>query len=210
MQDLMRELEDDLRREQLLRLWNKVGKALVGISLAVIAGTAVTVAIRNHERNVAMEKTSYLLAGVQDIDQQNYKAALASLQPLAQDETSPYYGIALLYQAKAQEASGDKEGAAQSYLKLAAQHSVFSQIASGAASKEPDSASPFYYTQSEEAAWQLLQDGKKDDAITKLLALYQDSKAPYSMRERLGLALHHLAPEKLTQNTTETKGQDHE
>jgi hypothetical protein len=145
---------------------------------------------------------------------EDFKGAIGVFDGLASDSSSPYYGMALLQKARAQEALGDKDGAAKTYAQLASHDSVFGRMGALAASaqnasQEPDKSSPFFYTQSEWKAWNLLSAGKKNEAAAIFMMLREDLDAPMTLRNRANDVVQHIAPEKLQQtqpDAEKTKG----
>ena len=208
MSELLREIEDDIRREKFDQLWQHFGKIMVGVSVAVVLATIVVVMVQNHRQAVAMEQTGQFIKGLDRLKLEDYKGAIEAFAQISSDDHSPYYGIAMLRRAQAQSAGGDKDGAAKTYQALAAHNGTFGELAKMQSADDkliaPDKKSPFYYSQSEWKGWQLMQAGKKDEAVTQFLALRDDAEAPYSMRQRMQDAVQQLAPDK-TMNDTNIK-----
>lgn len=203
MNELIRELEDDIRREKFDKLWHSFGKLMVWVSLGVIGVTIAVVIWQNHRQGKSMEKTTEFIRGIDRLQIEDYKGAIPVFEALAKDEGSSYYGLAMLRVAQAKQGLSDHEGALAAYKALAGKDKVFGQLASlmlppqdGDVVK-PNRKSPFYFTQSEMRAWQLLKIGKRDNAVAQFLALYQDKDCPFSMRLRVTEALQHLAPQRL-------------
>jgi hypothetical protein len=187
MNELLHEIEDDIRQEKFDRLWQGLGKIMVGISVAVVLATIVVVVMQNHKQSVAMEQTDQFIRGMSDFTAQDYKGAVAEFASLSASAGSAYYGMAMLRTAQAQEKSNDNKTAAETYQALAAHGGIFGDLAAmridGAI--QPDRHSPFYFTQSEWAGWQLLKAGKKTEAVAQFSALRDDADAPYSLRQRM-------------------------
>jgi hypothetical protein len=203
MNELIREIEDDIRREKFDRLWQRFGRIMVGVSIVVVLVTIAVVVMQNQKQSQAMELTSEYIRGIDRMNVEDFKGAISVFDSIAANDKSPYYGMALLQKAKAQESLGDKTGAAKTYEQLASQSSAFgelSKLLSASANNsiiEPVKTSPFYYTQSEWKAWQLVGQGKKDDAVAVFMTLREDIEAPSTLRQRVNDALQHLAPQKL-------------
>jgi hypothetical protein len=60
MSDIFREVDEDLRRDRLEKIWKRYGAAFVGAVLLIVAGTAGFVAWRNHQQAEAETKTAQL------------------------------------------------------------------------------------------------------------------------------------------------------
>lgn len=208
MSELFREIEEDIKRERFDKLWKSVGRIAVWGSIAVIAATTVYVIWDNHNQSIAQEKTSQFIKGEERMKAADYKAAAVIFSALADDDSTPYYAIAMLHKAQAQELAGDKEGSAKTYAILAKKdegngQSDFAELAELKSLKSGDTikvepTSPFYYTVAERNAWQLLQAGKKEEAAS-IFASLTDIKAPPSIAARAIEALRLIAPEKLSE-----------
>lgn len=202
-QELIRELQDDIRREKYEKIWRSFGRAMVWVSAAVVVATIVTVVWQNHTRSRAMEKTSEFIRGIDRLMLEDYKGAIVIFEGIAKDTKSNYYGPAMLRIAQAKLGLSDKEGALAAYEEAADKDEVFGQLARMALPAKngdvmkPQGASPFYFSLSELRAWKLLEAGEKDVAVAQFLALYEDNKTPFSMRMRVTEALQHLAPQRL-------------
>lgn len=208
MNELIREIEEDIRNERLQKLWNAFGKLLVTISVCIVLGTAAYVVLQNHRTSVAMEQTSKLLRGIDRMRLEDFKTADSELAKLTDDTSSPYYGIAMLRRAQSQAAVGDKEGAKRSYQALASHSDEFGALAqlmltadNVAIAPPYDRNAPLYHSLREAQAWQLMDEGKKDEAIEIFAALNNDEAAPATMRARMQQVLGHIAPQKLVKKS---------
>ncbi|MDE3059416.1 MAG: hypothetical protein KGJ06_00210 [Pseudomonadota bacterium] len=198
MNELLHEIEEDIRHERFERLWKRAGKIMLAVSVAIVLATVVGVTVKNHQRTVAMEKTDVLMRGMKKLDMKDYQGAIADFNTLAADTHSSYYGMAMLKKAQAQEALGDKSGAQATYKALSENASAFGGLArmqSGDTATLPGRNSPFYYTESEMRAWQLLQQGKKEEAAKQFAALRDDMDAPPSLRDRMAQVLQTMKTE---------------
>lgn len=202
MNELFREIEEEIKRERLKQGWDSFGHIIVWLSIAVVAATTIFVVWNNYTQRQAEEKTGRLLLGVSNLDSGDYKGAISIFSELADDESSPYYRIAMLRKAQAQELSGDAQGATKTYAALAKGEAAFSDLAKlKAAGKdgfvEVVPNSPFYHSMVEYNAWQLLRTGKNTEAADAFSALVNDKKTPNSMLVRVSEVLRVIAPEKL-------------
>jgi hypothetical protein len=209
MNELFREIEEDIRRERFDRLWHSFGKVMVAASVGIILFTIVIVIMQSRKQDRAMENTAQFIKGIDRLHIEDYKGAIPVFTDIAADDSSPYYGLAMLRKAQAENALSDHEAADKTYEALARHDPVFGALAGlllpahndVTAGKNPPPNTPFYYTESEWKGWRLYQQGKKDDAVSQFLALYEDPSTPSSMRERLSEVLHHIAPEKMLEKT---------
>lgn len=197
MTDLLKEFEQDLRRERADRFWQRFGPLMLIASAAVVLATIATVLWQDHKTSQAMRETGALMAAAQRYNAQDYKEALSLLEPITKNDDSAYYGIAMLRKAQAQKAAGDENAAKETYEKLSKKEGVWAELAGLAAGakalrlKEP---MVFSDTRIEMEAWHLLQQGKKDEAAAKLQSMIEDDKLLASQRERAQEILGFLNP----------------
>src|SRR5688500_15726335 len=118
MNELLREIEDDIRRERFNHLWHRFGRIMVGVSIVVVLATIAVVIMQNQKQSAAMEKTAQFIRGIDRIRIEDYKGAITIFDELAADETSPYYGLAMRQKAKAQAALGNNAEAMKTYESL--------------------------------------------------------------------------------------------
>lgn len=209
MSELFREIEEDIKRERYEKLWKSVGRIAVWGSVAVIAVTTAYVIWDNHNQGIAEVKTSEFIKGDERLQALDYKGASSIFSALADDDSSPYYVIAMLHKAGAQAQGGDAEGAKKTYEALAKKNdersnSEFSELAALKSLRpdetiEVEKTSTFYHTVAERNAWSLLQSGKKAEAAGIFAELASDEKTPPAMAARVVEVLRVLAPEKLSE-----------
>ena len=198
MSELFNEIEEEIKQEKFDRLWRSFGRVMVLASVALVAVTVIFVLWQNNSQNFAEAKTGKLLQGIGRLEIEDYRGAIPIFSELAADKTSPYYGIAILRKAQAQDLSGDKEGAIATYAELAKTSSTFAEIAElkGQIAETP-TTSALYHTLAEYKAWQLLNDGKKVDAVAIFERLAHDENSPRTLADRAKEVLRTIAPEKL-------------
>jgi hypothetical protein len=206
MNELLREIEEDIRRERMDKLWTRFGRIMVWASLAIIAATAIIVVWQDHTRSVAMSKTNQLMSGIERLGAEDYNGALKIFDTLTQDKNSSYYALAMWHKADAQKQLDHQDDATKIYEELAAQDknpTGLSDLAKlfSASDKGPlvtvSNDSPFYATVSEWRAWQLLAQDKKSEAADIFMSLRNNIDTPQTMRQRATDTLQHIAPEKL-------------
>lgn len=202
MNELIREIEEDIRRERFNRLWHRFGRMMVGLSVAVVLVTIGVVVMQNSRESAAMESTAHFIRGIDRMNIEDFKGAIAIFDEFTPEDKS-YYALAMLQKAKAQESLDDRKGAAATYQQLAASKGLFSNLGELLAPSEngqvitPDKSSPFYYTQLEWRGWQLFEQGKKKEAVDIFMGLRAELDAPMSLRVRMNEVVQHVAPERL-------------
>lgn len=117
---LIREVEEDLRREQLTRLWTKYRGAIIGGVLAVVLGVAGYEGWQSWQHKISAEESARYLAAAQQAAQGKTAEAATDLALLAQDGKTGYRVLAALRQAALLAQTGETAKAAQAYEAVAA------------------------------------------------------------------------------------------
>ncbi len=207
MSELLKEFEDDLKRERAETRWRSFGKNMVAVSVAVVIGTIGAVVWQNVKSSRATEETALFIRGVDRQAVEDYKGAVEVFDELAKQGSNNKYGLAMLRKAQSLEALGDKTGAQAVYKELAehddSDNEAFAGLARILAAEgsdeliEPDKDSPYYHAQMEWKAWQLVEQDKKDEAVKIFLALQDDTNTPTTIHGRAAEAVQLLDPGKL-------------
>lgn len=203
MNELIHEIEEDIRRERFDKLWHSFGKVMVYASIGIVVATIAYVVAHNRRQEASMEKTAAFIKGVDRIALEDYKGAIPIFDELAVNQSS-YGSLALMRKAQAQKGLLNNADAQKTYEQLSTHNDAFGQLGGMMAGKEMGEAkkdSAFYYTQREYNGWQYLAQGKKEEAATEFLALYNDTMTPNTLRARAYETLQHVAPEKLAAAT---------
>lgn len=203
---LMREIEDELRQEQLHKLWNAYGKYIIGIAVAVVVVVAGYQGWQAYDRSVRLSSTDSLINASELIDQGQTQAAQDSLAKLEKDGAGGIKLLAELRSAGLTAANGDHAGAAAAYNKIAGNTSApvsFRDLATlmgavhafdadpGNAEKALSQLLPltapnnvWRHTAREISAMAALQLGQTDKAREFLKSITLDAQAPSSVRSR--------------------------
>ncbi len=207
MSELFREIEEDIKREHYEKIWQKYGRLAMYASVVIIIATAGFVTWNNYTNNKAEQVTSKLLRAIELADKKEYKEAIPIFSSLADDDSSPYYPIAMLKKAQAQEQSGDMDGAQKTYKQLSGHSGIFADLvlASKVDTESKLAPTSFNYSFIEKKAWQELASGNKQAAIGHFSSLFEDEKTPRSLASRAEEVLRVIAPEKLVAKTEQKK-----
>src|SRR3990172_8191602 len=111
--DIFREIDEDLRRDNLTRLWQRYGTAVVAAAVVVVLATAATVGWQRYEQSQPLQRSRDYEAAVDSVARSDAAAAEA-LARLA-DGDDGYAALARLQQARLRAAAGDAEGARGPY-----------------------------------------------------------------------------------------------
>lgn len=203
MNELIREIEEDIRQERLQKMWQSFGKIMVCVSIAVVLATIGIVIWQNYRETYYAEQTGKFMSATDRVNAGEYKEAIAAFGELTKNKGSSYYSLAMLHKAQAEHVSGDEEAARTTYRELSVDTSSndrpYAMLAKILAATEsdmplesPSKDAPFYYTQTEWRAWQLLKQGKQDEALSLFTALKQDNDAPRTLRQRASEIASHI------------------
>lgn len=213
MTDIFREVDEELRRDRLEKLWKRYGVLIVVAVVAVVAGTGGFIAWRNWQQSQAETQTQQLadalrLAGAPDgqggTAGGNPEAAADALSAFAGQTGAGPGTLARFYEAglRAREGNGDaavsiydqlaqSSGVAQVYRDLATVLSVMHQVQSGdpgqlRARLQPLTAetSPWRHSARELTALLAIRAGDRDTAAKLFAQLQGDASAPSGVRNR--------------------------
>lgn len=204
MADIFQEIEEDLRRERMKRLWDRYGLIVVGAVLALALAAAGWQGWRWYERNERAKAAERFAAALATAARGEHAAAIEAFAGLGRDGPKGYRLLARLQEAAGRGAQGDRAGAVGIYESLAADTalpplyrdlavllSVLHQANDGdsralAARLEPLAAdgAPFRHTAREVQAALALRRGDRAAAEGLLRRLAEDATAPDGARRR--------------------------
>ena len=202
MADIFQEIDEDLRRDRMAKLWARYGKYAIGAAVLIVVATAAGVLYQNWrlQQHEALglkytEIASSLRAG------DNAKA-VSGFEALAAEDKNGY-GLLARIQAAALKAKGDdKEGGVAALAAIAADGSieqVYRDLATvlgglyGVDQAKPDETiarmkplidGPWHFTALEVTALAQLKAGDKAGALKTYQGLADDLTAPASLRSR--------------------------
>lgn len=208
MADIFREVEEDLRRDNLNQLWKKYGGFLVALAVLIVVAVAAFVGWREWRASRDIEYSAQLVAAGDVADAGNLEEALAAYGRLAEEAGGGHELLARLRQAALAGALGrDDEalsayesvagsGADAVYRELAVLLGVMREIDRGNPDDLLERLTPLIR---EDGAWRysareltaLLEHrrGNAERAADLLAALEQEPEAPPALRERAREAL---------------------
>ncbi len=203
MSDIFREIDEELRRDNLLKLWSRYGRYVMAFAVLVLVVAGGIVAWRDHqlsERRAQSLRYSSALSLVREgKDAEGAKVFAAIAQ-----EGGGYATLAAFEQAELLAKSGDRKEAAAAYDRIAATgglDSVFRDLATllsvmqGMPDADPHSVidrlapmtspgNPWRSTALELTGAARLKAGDKAGALELYKTLADDLAAPQGMRAR--------------------------
>ena len=203
MSDIFREIDEELRRDNLLKLWSRYGRYVVAAAVAVLMVAAAIVAWRNHQRAERWaQATRY--AGALSLAQNGKAADAAKVFGAIAKEGGGYALLASLQEAGLQARSGNRKAAIAIYDRIAATPgitpefhglAVLLSVMQGMPEADPRQTiarlapltghdDPWRPTALELTALARLEAGEKKAALDLYKGLADDLTAPRSLRAR--------------------------
>jgi hypothetical protein len=114
-----REVDEELRRDQLKTYWERFGKLAIAGVLLVLAAIGGFIWWQNHKQVKAGERGEQLVAAFEDISARRKAPAAAKLDALAKSNSEGHRAAALLTKADLAIEAGDLKGAAATFRQVA-------------------------------------------------------------------------------------------
>lgn len=205
---LFREVDEDLRHEQLARLWKKYGGVVIALALALVVGVAGYQGWQAWERSARQDEAARYTAAMRLLEQNQTQPAAEALAALAAEGNTGYGTVAALRRAALLADHGDEAAAAEAYAAVAADGAadpafrdlarvlaVLHRMQGPAEAAQPDAliaelqpltdpASPFRFSALELTAALALKQGDEARARDIYKSLAGDANAPQGLRSR--------------------------
>jgi len=201
--DIFREIDEELRRDNLFKLWSRYGRYIVALAVLVLVAAGGIMAWRDHqlsERRAQSMRYSSALSLVRE----GKDADAAKVFAVIAQESGGYAMLASFEEAELLAKSGDRKAAAAAYDRIAVTgglDSVFRELAAllsvmqGTSDADPQSiidrlapmtsaGNPWRSTALELTAAARLKAGDKSGALEIYKTLADDLAAPQGMRAR--------------------------
>jgi hypothetical protein len=206
--DLIREVDEEVKRDQWLALWNQYGWYAVGLIVFVLAATGGTTLWQNYRAEQQIVASERFLTAASLASEDNIDDALAALDEIVREESDGYSMVAQFRQAALLSESDDAEPAIEIYALIAddeayedlyrdlavilmAVNSVSGENAvgdtdamRGRLSAIAVDSNPFRHSARELSAALALVRGDREDAANHLKALADSQDTPISTRQR--------------------------
>src|SRR5512146_2581991 len=132
LSDIFREIEDELRRENLQRLWSRFGKYIIGLAVLAVVATAGVMGWQNYQQRQRQAQGVHYVAALALAREGKDAEAGAAFAELAKNANGGLAALAQLDSGAAKAQAGDVAGAIAVYDQLAANGSadpIFRDIA---------------------------------------------------------------------------------
>ncbi len=195
--EVMREIDQDVRREKMQRLWKQYRKPLIGVVILLVIITAGSSIYGDYKSKKAGEAMFALDSAIQKLQQGNAKQAATDFAALADDGNGELRDIARLWQARAQAMSDNAKGALATLNDVASKPAgsdliwrdmaclrLLAANADAPKACASTSDSPLRAQRLEWRAALLWEQGKTEEASVLLRSIADDEATPDSQRER--------------------------
>ena len=130
MTDIFKEVDEDIRREQLHKLWDRFGPYVLGLAVLIVAVTAGYRGWVYWQDRLAQASGDRFLAAVQLAANGKHDDAIKALQALTNDGHGAYPTLARFRIAGEEADAGDTKGAVSEFDGIAADNSAPAEIRS--------------------------------------------------------------------------------
>lgn len=120
MSDIFKEVDEDIRREQLRRLWDRFGPYILGAAVLIVVGTAGYRGWEYWQQRQAQVSGDRFAAAIQLAATGKHDDAIAALDAIVKDGSGGYPVLAQFRIAGEKAAKGDTAGAVADFDAIAA------------------------------------------------------------------------------------------
>ncbi|MHA1549238.1 MAG: tetratricopeptide repeat protein [Alphaproteobacteria bacterium] len=128
MSDIFREVDEDIRRDQLKKIWDRFGPYIIGAAVAIVLATAGFRGWEYWQTRQAENSGDRFVAAIEEAQAGNHDAAIAALEQMASKSSGAYPVLARFRLATERASLGDTTGAIGEYDAVATDRSVSSEI----------------------------------------------------------------------------------
>lgn len=203
MSDIFREIDEELRRDNLLKLWQRYGNYVIALAVVVVVITGVAVGWREYLSRQRQAEGVRFAAAIELANKGKVKEAVDAFSAMAQNATTGRSTLSRFAAAGLKAKEGDGAGAAKIYDQVAADRAterVYRDLATMLAARytideDPkaaverlkpltDAGNPWHPTALELSAIAELKAGNKADALKTYKQLADDPTVPSGLRAR--------------------------
>jgi hypothetical protein len=124
MSDIFREIDEELRRDNFAKLWERYGQYVVGLAVIIVLATAGTVGWREYQARVQRAESIRYAAAVELAQKNDLARAADDFAALARTSGGGQATLARLQEAALRARTGDEAAAIAAYKAIAADSSV--------------------------------------------------------------------------------------
>lgn len=204
MSDIFREIEDELRRDNIAKLWQSYGRYVIGLFILIVAATAAVVGWRAYEARQQRAESARYAAALALVQKDQTTQAANAFTELAREGHGGTAMLARMQAAGLRGKAGDEKAAIADYKAIADDGSVdptyrdLARLLAGLAELQTGDAkdaaaelapltaagNPFHATALEATAIADLKAGNRAAASRIYKQLADDLSAPQGLRAR--------------------------
>jgi hypothetical protein len=201
--DIFREIDEELRRDNLLKLWSRYGRYVIALAVFVLVVAGGIVAWRDHQSSERRAQSTRYASALM-LSREGKEAEAAKVFAAIAQEGGGYAALASFEEAELLAKSGDRKGAVAAYDRIAATNdfdpnfralAVLLSVMHEMPEADPHSTierlapmtgqdNPWRPTALELTAVARLRSGDKRGALDLYKSLADDLMAPQSLRAR--------------------------
>lgn len=203
----IREVNEELRKDQAKALWQRFGMPLIGLAVLIVVGTAAFVAYRYWDESRANRSGDAFSQALKLANDGKSDEALAALDQLEKDGYGAYPLLARMRAATVKADKGDTAAAVADFDAVAADGAIpaglrdmarlraalllvdsgsFADVSSRVEPLTADT-NPLRHTAREALGLAAWKEGKNDDALKLFAQIAADDAAPQNARQRATL-----------------------
>src|SRR5437868_9600277 len=115
MSDIFREIDEELRRDNFAKLWERYGQYVVGLAVIIVLATAGTVGWREYQARVQRAESIRYAAAVELAQKNELARAADDFAALARTSGGGQATLARLQEAALRSRAGDEAAAIAAY-----------------------------------------------------------------------------------------------
>lgn len=113
--DIFREIDEELRRDNVAKLWKRYGNYIIGAALLIVVGTAAVVVWRDYEEGQRAKQSLTYSAALAAAQRTGPAAGVEALGPVIAEAKAPYSVLARFRSAALLAEQGDTAAALEAY-----------------------------------------------------------------------------------------------
>lgn len=128
MTDIFKEVDEDIRREQLKKLWDRLGPWIIGLAVIIVVATAGYRGWVYWQTRQAEASGDRFIAATRLSGENKHDDAIAAYESLTSNGSGGYPVLARFSVASEKARAGDTKGAVDEFDKIAADNSAASEV----------------------------------------------------------------------------------
>jgi len=128
MSDIFKEVEEDIRRDQAKKLWDRFGPYVIGLAVLIVVATAGYRGWIYWQERQAQATGDRFFSALELAEGGKHEEAITALEAIAADGSGQYPVLAGFRIAAEKEATGDIDGAVAEFDAIAARNDIAGEV----------------------------------------------------------------------------------